>query len=444
MKRTFFYLLLCAVCVGVNAKKVKKQTQPLWPDGTPIAEWFNDTTKVDVNTLGKKYVITEYGVKNDSTIVQTEAIQKVIDLAASNGGGVIVIPRGTYLSGSLFFKQGTHLYVEEGGTLKGSDRIANFKILETRIEGQTCKYFSALVNADGIDGFVIAGKGTINGDGRHYWEEFWIRRQWNRECTNKDAQRPRLTYISNCKNVTVQDVRLINSPFWTNHIYKSDHARYIDCYIYAPTSGIKAPSSDAIDIDVCHDVLVHGCYMNVNDDAVVLKGGKGTWADKDANNGPNYNILIQNCHYGTVHGCLTLGSESVHDRNVIIRNCHADNANRVIWLKMRPDTPQHYEYVTVENFSGKTGSFLVVRPWTQFFQPENREDMPLSTCNNIVMKNINMECKNFFDVGASDKYKLIDFTFENIDVKDQKNAFTKDIIDNTIIKNMKINGVEIK
>ena len=444
MKRTFLYLLLCAVCLGVNAKKVKKQTQPLWPDGTPIAEWFNDTTKVDVNTLGKKYVITDYGVKNDSTIIQTEAIQKVIDQAASNGGGVIVIPRGTYLSGSLFFKQGTHLYLEEGGTLKGSDRIANFKVLETRIEGQTCKYFAALVNADGIDGFVIAGKGTINGDGRHYWEEFWIRRQWNRECTNKDAQRPRLTYISNCKNVTVQDVHLINSPFWTNHIYKSDHARYIDCYIYAPTSGIKAPSSDAIDIDVCHDVLVHGCYMNVNDDAVVLKGGKGTWADKDANNGPNYNILIQNCHYGTVHGCLTLGSESVHDRNVIIRNCHADNANRVIWLKMRPDTPQHYEYVTVENFTGKTGSFLVVRPWTQFFQPEERADMPLSTCNNIVMKNINMDCKNFFDVGASEKYKLVDFTFENIDVKDQKNAFTKDIIENTIVKNMKINGVEVK
>ena len=444
MRKTFIYLLLCILCLGANAKKVKKQTQPLWPDGTPIEAWFNDTSKIDVNTLGQKYVITEYGVKNDSTIIQTEAIQKVIDQAASNGGGVIVIPRGTYLSGSLFFKQGTHLYLEEGGTLKGSDRIANFKVMETRIEGQTCKYFAALVNADGIDGFVIAGKGTINGDGRHYWEEFWIRRQWNRECTNKDAQRPRLTYISNCKNVTVQDVHLINSPFWTNHIYKSERARYIDCYIYAPTSGIKAPSSDAIDIDVCHDVLVHGCYMNVNDDAVVLKGGKGTWADKDANNGPNYNILIQNCHYGTVHGCLTLGSESVHDRNVIIRNCHADNANRVIWLKMRPDTPQHYEYVTVENFTGKTGSFLVVRPWTQFFQPEEREDMPLSTCNNIVMKNINMDCKNFFDVGASDKYKLIDFTFENIDVKDQKNAFTKDIIENTIIKNLIINGTEIK
>ena len=443
MRKTFLYLLLCSMCLGVNAKKVKK-APALWPDGTPIEAWFNDTTKVDVNTLGKKYVITAYGVKNDSTLVQTEAIQKVIDQAHQEGGGVIVIPRGTFLSGSLFFKQGTHLYVEEGATLKGSDRIANFKVMETRIEGQTCKYFAALVNADGIDGFVIAGKGTINGDGRHYWEEFWIRRQWNRECTNKDAQRPRLTYISNCKNVTVQDVHLINSPFWTNHIYKSERARYIDCYIYAPTSGIKAPSSDAIDIDVCHDVLVQGCYMNVNDDAVVLKGGKGTWADQAPENGSNYNILIQNCHYGTVHGCLTLGSESVHDRNVIIRNCHADNANRVIWLKMRPDTPQHYEYVTVENFTGKTGSFLVVRPWTQFFKPEQRDDMPLSTCNNIVMKNINMDCKNFFDVGASEKYALKDFTFENIDVNDQKNAFTKDIIENTVVKNMKINGIDIK
>ena len=61
-----------------------------------------------------------------------------------------------------------------------------------------------------------------------------------------------------------------------------------------------------------------------------------------------------------------------------------------------------------------------------------------------VMKNINMDCKNFFDVGASEKYALKDFTFENIDVKDQKNAFTKDIIENTVIKNLKINGTEIK
>ena len=172
--RLLFTLSLAFICTAAVAKK--KKTVELFPDGTPIPEWFSDTTKVDVSKLGKKYVITEYGVKNDSSILQTKQIQNVIDRAAADGGGVIVIPRGTFLSGSIFFKQGTHLYIEEGGRLKGSDRIRNFKLLTTRMEGQTLKYFAALVNADGIDGFTIAGKGTIDGNGWNYWEEFWIRR----------------------------------------------------------------------------------------------------------------------------------------------------------------------------------------------------------------------------------------------------------------------------
>ena len=421
--------------VGINAMA----KQDVWPDGTTMDQWFANREKVDVNTLGKRYVVTDYGVTNDSTLVQTAALQAVIDRAGNDGGGVVVVPKGTFLSGALFFRPKTHLLVEEGGKLKGSEYIADFPILETRIEGQTCQYFAALVNADGLDGFTIAGKGTIDGNGYHYWEEFWIRRKWNPQCTNKDEQRPRLVYISNSSNVTVQDVRLQNSPFWTNHLYRCHHVRYLDCHIYAPTTGVKAPSSDAIDIDVCHDVLVDGCYMSVNDDAVAIKGGKGTWADKVPENGPNYNILIQNCTYGVVHGCLTLGSESVYDKNIVLRNIKVSNANRVLWLKMRPDTPQHYEYVTVENITGTTGSFLVVRPWTQFFKPEQRDDMPLSQCNNIVLRNIKMQCKNFFDVGTSDKYRLCGFTFQNIDVTDEKCAFSPAVIDNTVVKNVKIN-----
>ena len=418
-----------------------------WPDGKPMDEWFSDTTKIDANTLGRHYIVTDYGVTTDSSIVQTERIQHVIDIAAEQGGGVIVIPKGTFLSGSLFFKQGTSLHISQGGKLKGSDRIADFKLTETRIEGETCKYFSALVNADGVDGFTITGNGTIDGDGLKYWQEFWLRRQWNPECTNKDAQRPRLVYISNSKNVTVQDVRLVNSPFWTNHIYRCTRVRFLNCYIYAPTEDIfkpepqrGAPSSDAIDIDACRDVLISGCYMHVNDDAVVLKGGKGTFADKDPSNGPCSEILIQNCRYGKVHGCLTLGSESIYDRNVILRDCHAEAANRVLWLKMRPDTPQHYEYITVEGITGHCGSFLVVRPWTQFFNPQRRDDMPISECNNITISGIKMKCKNFFDVGTSDKYKLNIFTFKNIDVTDEACAFDKQTIIGTITDNVKING----
>ena len=399
------------------AKKAKVESNEVWPDGTSMDAWFRDTTKVELAALGRQYVLSDYGVVMGSNEVQTQKVQAVIDRCAKEGGGVVVVPQGTVMTGALFFKPGTHLHVREGGTLKGSDRIADYPIATTRIEGETCKYFVALVNADGLDGFTISGKGTIDGNGLSYWQEFWIRRKWNPQCTNKDAQRPRLTYISNSKNVTIQDVHLINSPFWTNHVYKSDHVRYIDCYIYAPTENIWAPepkrggpSTDAIDIDVCTDVMVHGCFMHVNDDAVVLKGGKGTWADKDETNGANERILIQNCRYGRVHGCLTLGSESLHNRNVILRNCHSEHTDRVLWLKMRPDTPQHYEYVTVEGMTGRCGRFLFIHPWTQFFKPGDRKDMPLSRCNNITLRNNQVEANTMFDVKTSDKYELVDFT----------------------------------
>lgn len=417
-----------------------QQKKQLWPDGTEMSPWFADTASVDMNRLGRRYVVTDYGVAADSTRVQTRALQQVIDRCAGEGGGVVVIPKGTFVSGSLYFRQGTHLLVEQGGRLKGSDRIEDFDIKTTRIEGETCAYYTALVNADSLNGFVIGGQGTIDGNGHHYWRQFWLRRQWNPQCTNKDEQRPRLVYISRSSNVTVQDVNLTNSPFWTNHIYKCHHVRYLRTRITSPTEGLKAPSSDAIDIDACHDVLVSGCYMSVNDDAVALKGGKGTWADRDTTNGPNHNILIEHCHYGVVHGCLTLGSESLHDRNIVLRHCQADNVNRVLWLKMRPDTPQHYEFVRVEQITGRTRSFLVVRPWTQFFKPGDRTDMPTSNCHDIAIDNIHMDCDNFFDVGLSDKYRLSRFVFDHINVTNRQGAFDPTVIPDTKVGNITING----
>ena len=419
------YIFQIILVEKINSSE-EDQINNKWPDGTPISQWFSDTSRVDISGM-KRYVITDYDVISGSDEIQTEKIQSVIDLCAENGGGLVVIPKGIFYSGSLFFKPKTNLLIEEGGELKGSDRIRDFQIVKTRIEGQTIDYFAALVNANEVDGFTITGPGTINGNGQEYWEEFWIRRKYNKDCTNLEAMRPRNIYISNSKNVTIQDVKIINSPFWTTHIYKCENVRYLGCEIYAPTENITkffpekgAPSSDAIDIDFCKNVLINGCYMNVNDDGVVLKGGKGTWADKDSNNGPCSNIIIENNNFGKVGGLLTLGSESIYDKNVILRNNTVDGAICVIRLKFRPDTPQHFEYINVENITGNSDSFLMIRPWTQFFNPEEREDMPLSQGNNIVIKNINMETNNFFNVKLSDKYKLINFTFEHIKVKDVK------------------------
>lgn len=76
MKRIFLLLFILTFALANNAKP--KGRQFLWPDGSPMDAFFQDTKKVDVEALGKQYVITDYGVKKDSTLVQTKAIQAVI------------------------------------------------------------------------------------------------------------------------------------------------------------------------------------------------------------------------------------------------------------------------------------------------------------------------------------------------------------------------------
>lgn len=375
---------------------------------------------------------------NDSTILQTEKIQAVIDRAARDGGGVILVPKGTYLTGALFFKPKTHLHLLEGAVLKGSDDISNFPILDTRIEGQNLKYFAALINADKVDGFTLSGKGTINGNGLRYWKSFWLRRKVIPKCTNMDELRPRLVFISNSNDVQLSGVHLINSPFWTTHLYRCNNVKLLGLHIFAPSAPVKAPSSDAVDVDVCNNVLIKDCYMSVNDDAVALKGGKGPWADKDPGNGSNTNIIIEDCTYGFCHSGLTCGSESIHNRNIILRRCKISNASRLLWLKMRPDTPQHYEYILVEDITGDARSLLYVKPWTQFFDLKGRTDIPMSYSNNVTMRNIKFDCDVFYDVNPSEQYQLKDFTFENLDVRAKDTKCDKTTVAGFEWKNVKV------
>ncbi len=412
-----------------------------FPDGvTPIDDWFYDARIPDCAELGTPYVLTDYGVK-DNGQVYTEKIQQLIDTIAQNGGGVIVVPAGTYMTGSLFFRQGVNLYIEKDGVLMGSDDVTDYPVIETRIEGESCLYFAALINADGVDGFTMCGEGTVDGNGHRAWRAFWQRRKWNPACTNKDEQRPRLTFISHSKNVLVAGLTLKNSHFWTNHIYKSNHIKFVGCHIYSPARPVAAPSTDAIDIDACHDVLVKGCRIEVNDDAVVLKGGKGPYADTAPENGSNERILVEDCDYGFCHGCLTCGSESVHNRNVLVRRIKVHTAYNLLWLKLRPDTPQTYEHITVDDVQGDMTNFVFIRPWTQFFDLKGRTDKPLSVAKNVTVKNCRVTCKTYFNVQqADDQYVLSDFCFKNLEITAEDIGNSTDAVKNFTATNVKVNA----
>ena len=192
--------------------------------------------------------------------------------------------------------------------------------------------------------------------------------------------------------------------------------------------------------------------MSVNDDAVAIKGGKGPYADafrtkyegidlskfpEMQGDGGNENILIEDCVYGFCHGCLTLGSESVYDHNIILRRTKISNAQRLLWLKMRPDTPQRYEYITVEEIEGDARHFIYVAPWTQFYDLKGRQDLPMSYSDHITMRNIRLDCDVFFNVEPqTDQYRLTNFTFENISVTALKPDFHSECVENFTIKNV--------
>lgn len=229
-----------------------------------------------------------------------------------------------------------------------------------------------------------------------------------------------------------------------SHYYKCNNLKILNLYISSPHEPVKAPSTDAIDIDACTNVLIKGCYMAVNDDAIALKGGKGPWADKDTCNGENTNILIENCEFGFCHSALTCGSEAIHIKNVLMRNCSVNNAMRVLWLKMRPDTPQKYEFITVENIQGQASSLILIKPWKQFFDLQGRKDVPLSYSENIVLKNIDLKCEIFFDVAIGEYDRLALFTLENLNIEATNGALDKNLINGITLKNVNVNNILIK
>lgn len=408
-------------CSPYKSSSKSSSSYGSFPDGTPINNWFySNYTKIESAlqsppATANSYIITDYGIKDDANIY-TEQFQKLINSVYDNGGGYIIIPDGTYMTGALFFKPGVNLYIEKNGILKGSQDITDYPVIKTRIEGESCLYYAALINASHADGFTIYGKGTIDGNGLHAWKCFWQRRSWNPDCTNKDEQRARLLYIAHSDNVTIYGIHMKDSQFWTCHIYKCTHTAIYDCTISSPRTPVKAPSTDAIDIDACSDVHIKGCHINVNDDAVALKGGKGINAKADSDNGLNERIIIEDCIYDFCHGCLTCGSEAIHNRNIIMRNIRINNGYNLLWLKMRPDTPQLYEHILIKNVTGKVSSFININPWTQFSNIKNEaslkngSDKPpilLSYINNITMQDCTCECDAYYNVKEDPSQYLI-------------------------------------
>ena len=388
----------------------------------------------------KRLVITAYGAVADAKTINTAAIQQAID-AAALGGGVVVIPKGTFRSGSIFLKNGVELYLDEGAVLLGSNVIDDYPKRETRIEGHFEPWRMALVNAQQMDRVRIGGKGKLDGNGILFWAAFWQRRKENPRCTNLEVERPRLMFIDRCKDVRVEGISLVDSGFWNLHLYRCDGVVLEGLRITAPTSGhILGPSTDGIDIDSSRNVTVRKCFIAVNDDNIALKGSKGPLADKDTDSPPVENIVVEDCVFGDGNGVITCGSEATIVRNVRVRNCTVAGRTNLLTLKLRPDTPQHYSDIVIDGIKlSGTGRILQVAPWTQFFDLKGHP-APTRTVENITIRNVSGDYRTLGSLRGNPGDTLRNFTLENITLKLEDEKLALGVVKNVTITNVMVNG----
>lgn len=420
--------------------------------------------------FSKNFPISDFGAVADGKTINTAAIQKAIDHAAKAGGGVVEIPAGTWRSGSIFLKKGVALDLAENAVLLGSTNIEDYPKRETRIEGHFEPWRMALVNAQQMDKVRISGKGVIDGNGVTFWAKFWQRRRENPKCTNLEVERPRMMFIDRCTDVRVEGISMRYSGFWNLHLYRCRDVLIEGVSITAPTrhtkhrnymtdsilkgmrkdelvrnapvkDNILGPSTDGIDIDSSQKVTVRKCYISVNDDNIALKGSKGPLADQDKDSPPVEDILVEDCEFGDGNGMITCGSEATLIRNVTVKNCRITGDATVLTLKLRPDTPQHYENILIDGVTleGGEGRVLNVAPWTQFFDLKGHAP-PSRTVNNITIRNVTGEFHNLGTLGGNPGDILRDITLENINLKLADDDFQPNDVKNFSVKNVVLNG----
>ena len=246
------------------------------------------------------YDIRKYGAVSDTTKYSTKAIQKAIDACSKAGGGRVVVPVGNYKIGSILLKSNVNLHLEHGATLYGSTKIEDYVPYATdfkslRTQGTTVQ----LVYGDKVENVVIDGHGTIDGCGRYFIS--------NRG-HDEGITRPHLLRFVQSKNIVVRDITIRNSGCWMQHYLACDHVRIEGITIF----NRNHLNNDGLDLDGCHDVIVANCFVDSDDDGIVLKSTSPRLCE---------NITISNCVISSHCNAVKMGTETTGGfRNININN----------------------------------------------------------------------------------------------------------------------------
>jgi polygalacturonase len=260
---------------------------------------------------GKAVIANAHGAVGDGKTLNTKAIQAAIDEAAKTGATIAFKP-GVYLTGSVFLKSGVTLRLDKGVTILGSQKLADYPEIATRVAGIELTWPAALINVYKQQNVRIVGDGTIDGDGKVFWDSYWaLRRQYDpkglRWAADYDCKRPRLIQVFDSSKIELAGPRLRRAGFWTVHVCYSHDIHIADLNIRNNEGG-RGPSTDGVDIDSSHDVLVERIDVVCNDDALCIKAGRDADGLRVAR--PTYNVTIRDCVIRDASAGITFGSET--------------------------------------------------------------------------------------------------------------------------------------
>lgn len=297
--------------------------------------------------------IKDFGAVGNGIVKDTQAIQQAIDLAAEKGVPVI-ISKGTWLVGSLFLKEGSKLHFEDGATLLGSNDLADYVEIHSRVAGVEMMWPAAILNAIDVNNIEISGNGLIDGQGRYWWDIYCgedknsgLRVDYDlkglRWIADYLVKRPRSCLIYKGENIKISDVTFERAGFWNLQITYANNVLVRNVKI----RDNHGPSTDGIDIDSSTNVRVTECDISCGDDCIVIKSGRdgdGLRVNKIAEN-----IEIDNCKIRSGYG-VTLGSEvSGGVRGVHVHDIDFENSDCGLRMKSSKERGGFIEDVIVEN-----------------------------------------------------------------------------------------------
>jgi len=335
-------------------------------------------------TSATDYDITTHGAVADGKTVNTEAIQAAVDACAAAGGGRVVVPAGTFVSGSIHLKSNIEFHLAAGALLQGSADLADFGLLDLEGHGYRSREWchAALLNTCGCENVAITGTGTIDGCGSVWWESKNSMDESVaavRKDTPQKGWRPPILFFFDSRRIKVRDVKLQNSP-----MYGILPVCCLDIVIDGVC--IESPwmpynNCDGIDIMSCKDVRISNCHVDTGDDGICLKtlpgwylfygpNEKGEWGqDLGKPQIACDNVLIENCVVRRAHSGVAIWAEvSGGMSNVVVNNCVFDGTRTGIQIARWHEPGGHVRNCSFTNIvMRRVGTGIVVStqqaPW---------------------------------------------------------------------------------